>query len=172
MVDQPKYKPLAASELFDDRQSARPIVPGTVAVGALRTDTPYFTGKSGGKLVDTLPVAVTKELLARGQQRFNIYCSPCHGQDGYGQGMIVRRGFRAPPSYHIDRLRNAPIGHFFDVMTNGFGVMPSYAVQVPVADRWAIAAYVRTLQFSQFAPVALAPPAVQQKLEGEKQGGQ
>ncbi len=172
MVDQPKYKPLAQSDLFDNHQAARPLVSGTVAREQLRSDTPYFTGKSGGQLVETVPVPVTRELLSRGQQRFNIYCAPCHGRDGYGQGMVVRRGFKTPPSFHIDRLRNGPIGHFFDVETNGFGVMPSYASQIPVADRWAITAYVRALQLSQFAPVAMAPPAVRQKLEAEKDGGQ
>ncbi len=169
MFDQPKYKPLAQSDFFGDERSARPIVPGTVARGHLRADESLYTGKTGGKLVETIPIPVTKEVFLRGQQRFNIFCSPCHGRDGYGTGMVVRRGYQSPPSYHIDRLRQAPAGHFFDVMTNGFGAMPSYGAQVPVMDRWAIAAYIRALQFSQNAPLDAAPQQERQKLQATSQ---
>jgi len=165
MHDQPKYKPYRESELFADQRSARPLVQGTIARGMLREDEGFFTGKSGGGFVAELPVALTPQLLARGQERFEIFCSPCHGRTGRGDGMVVRRGFKQPPSYHIDRLRAVPVGYFFDVMTNGFGAMPDYATQVPPADRWAIAAYVRTLQYSQYAPVADVPPDKRGELE-------
>jgi mono/diheme cytochrome c family protein len=155
MFNQPKTKPLAQSDFFDDGRSARPSVEGTVARGELRADRVFYTGIGpNGKFVGTLPVPLTKDLLLRGQERFNIFCSPCHGRVGDGRGMIVQRGFKQPPSYHIDRLRAQPIGYFFDVMTNGFGQMSSYAAQVPPADRWAIAAYIRALQLSQNAPLA------------------
>jgi mono/diheme cytochrome c family protein len=168
MADQPRYKPLAQSAFFGDDRSARPLVPGTVARGYLNADEQFYTGKSGGEPITTLPVPLTKELLARGQERFNIFCSPCHDRTGNGEGMIVLRGYRPPPSYHIDRLRQAPVGHFFDVMTNGFGAMPDYATQVAPADRWAIAAYIRALQLSQNATLADVPPEERQKLEGQK----
>ncbi len=168
MADQPRYQPLQRSTFFGDERSARPLPPGTVARGELREGALY-TGKSNGALVNTLPLPLTLALLERGQERFDIFCSPCHGRVGTGDGMIVRRGYRRPPSYHIDRLRQAPIGHFFDVITNGFGGMPSYAAQVPPEDRWAIAAYTRALQLSQEAPLADLPPAEQQRLQGEKQ---
>ena len=168
MADQPRYKPLAQSSFFGDDRSARPLVPGTVARGYLNADEQFYTGKSGGEPITTLPVPLTKELLARGQERFNIFCSPCHDRTGNGEGMIVLRGYRPPPSYHIDRLRQAPVGHFFDVMTNGFGAMPDYATQVAPADRWAIAAYIRALQLSQNATLADVPPEERQKLEGQK----
>jgi mono/diheme cytochrome c family protein len=159
MHDQPKYRPFRGSELFDDQRSARPLVAGTVARGSLREDEVYFTGKQGRDFVSELPASVklTPELLARGQQQFQIYCTPCHGRTGRGDGMVVRRGFKAPVSYHTDRLRTIPIGYFYDVMTNGFGAMADYAAQVAPADRWAIAAYIRTLQYSQYAPVADVP---------------
>ena len=169
MADQPRYQPLQKSTFFGDERSARPLPPGTVARGELRLDDALSTGKSSGVLVDTLPIPLTLALLERGQERFDIFCSPCHGRVGNGDGMIVRRGFRPPPSYHIDRLRQAPIGHFFDVMTNGFGAMPSYAAQVPLQDRWAIAAYIRALQLSQHATLADLPPAERQRLLGERQ---
>ena len=158
MHDQPKYRPLRGSELFADGRSARPLVPGTVARGTLREDAAFFTGKVGGDFVTEIPVEVTSELLARGRSEFQVFCSPCHGRTGRGDGMVVQRGFKNPPSYHVDRLRQMPIGYFYDVMTSGFGAMPDYAAQVPPEDRWAIAAYVRTLQYSQYAPVADVPP--------------
>jgi len=168
MADQPRYKPLQQSTFFGDDRSARPLEPGTVAQGRLKADERFYTGKSGGALITSLPVPLTKELLARGQERFNIFCSPCHDRTGSGNGMVVQRGYLRPPSYHIDRLRQAPIGHFFDVMTNGFGAMPDYAAQIPPADRWAIATYIRALQSSQNATLADVPPEARQQLEGKK----
>ncbi len=132
-----------------------------MARGHLDADTYFYTGKIGSNDGDYLPFPVTEEVLARGQQRFNIYCSPCHGELGDGNGMIVQRGYKHPPSYHIDRLRKAPIGYFFDVMTNGFGAMPDYSQQVQPADRWAIAAYIRALQLSQHATEADVPAGTQ-----------
>ena len=169
MHDQPRYKPLAASSFFPDGASARPLVADTVPRGHLDEDVELYTGKTaGGKLVDAFPVPVTAETLKRGQERFDIYCSPCHDRTGSGRGMAVRRGFKQPPSYHLDRLRQAPPGHFFDVMTNGFGAMPDYRSQVGTMDRWAIAAYIRVLQRSQDATLADVPPDVAAKL---KSGG-
>ena len=167
MHDQPKYKALAPSSFFSDGRSARPLVPGTVARGDLREDTDLYQGKVDGKLVDTFPFPVTKQILVRGQERYNIYCVPCHDLIGNGQGMVVRRGFRAPPSYHIERLRQAPAGYFYDVITNGFGAMQDYSVQVPVSDRWAIVAYIRALQLSQHAGLNDVPEADRGKLNGE-----
>jgi len=165
MHDQPKYRPLRESEMFADGRSARPLVEGTVARGSLREDTAYFTGKSGGQYLTRIPVEITPALLARGQERFQIFCSPCHGRTGRGDGMVVQRGYKAPSSYHVDRLRALPIGYFYDVITNGFATMPDYASQVPPADRWAIAAYIRVLQFSQHAPVAEIPAERRPQLE-------
>ena len=164
MADQPRYEPLARSTFFDDNRAARPLEEGTVARGQLRNDQHLYTGKEGGKLVDTFPFSVTLERLARGQERYNIFCSPCHDRVGTGQGMIVRRGYRAPASFHIDRLREAPPGYFFDVMTNGFGVMSDYAQQVHPEDRWAIVAYIRALQLSQHATLADVPKDQRQQL--------
>ena len=157
MHNQPKYIPLRSSDFFDDGRSARMPVSGTVARGQLREDTYFYTGKIGKADGDRLPLKVDRAVLQRGQQRFNIYCAPCHSPTGDGDGMIVQRGFRRPPSFHEDRLRQAAIGHYFDVMTNGFGAMPDYAVQVMPADRWAIAAYIRALQLSQNATLADVP---------------
>jgi mono/diheme cytochrome c family protein len=155
MHDQPKYKPLRESEIFADKRSARPLVEGTIARGALREDAAFYTGKTGKGFVSELPVKLTPQLLERGRTEFQVFCAPCHGRTGRGDGMIVRRGFKKPSSYHVDRLRQMPIGYFYDVITIGFGAMPDYAAQVAPADRWAIAAYVRTLQFSQYAPAAV-----------------
>ena len=179
MQDQPKMRPLRASTFFSDGLSARQPVEGTVPRGFLRTDTALFTGKKNKNLsnisanaaptpagpqpsaaapsgqnafpddVDTFPFPITEDTVRRGQQRYDIFCSVCHGKTGYGDGMIVRRGFRRAASFHDDRLRTAPVGHFFDAITNGWGAMPSYAPQIPVQDRWAIIAYVRALQASQ-----------------------
>jgi mono/diheme cytochrome c family protein len=161
MQEMPYQRPLVESDFYADRRSERPIIPGTVARGHLDADTYFYTGKIGSNDGDYLPMPVTADLMARGQQRFNIYCSPCHGEAGDGNGMIVQRGYKHPPSYHIDRLRRAPIGYFFDVMTNGYGAMPDYAEQIPAADRWAIAAYIRALQLSQHASEADVPPGTQ-----------
>lgn len=161
MQDQPYQRPLVASDFYADHRSARPIVAGTVARGHLDADTYFYTGKIGSNDGDYLPFPATEQVLARGQQRFNIYCSPCHGELGDGNGMIVQRGYKHPPSYHVDRLRKAPIGYFFDVMTNGYGAMPDYSEQVQPADRWAIAAYIRALQLSQHASEADVPAGTQ-----------
>jgi mono/diheme cytochrome c family protein len=158
MHDQPRFKPLAESDFYADLRSARPPVEGTVARGQLHEDTYFYTGKMGNNPGDYLPFAANEEVLARGRERFNIYCAPCHSRTGDGNGMIVQRGFRAPPSYHTERLRKAPLGYFFDVMTNGFGAMPEYASQIPVHDRWCIVAYIRALQLSQDATPADVPP--------------
>jgi mono/diheme cytochrome c family protein len=166
MHRQNKMKPFRGTTLFADGTSARPLPAGTVARGFLREDRAFYAGQGpDGKFVATLPVPVTSRLLARGQQRFDIYCSPCHGRTGLGLGMVVERGFKHPPSFHIDRLRNERIGYFFDVMTNGFGQMSSYASQVPPEDRWAIAAWIRALQLSQNAPAALLTSKEREQLE-------
>jgi mono/diheme cytochrome c family protein len=157
MHNQPKYRGLRASTFFADGSSARPLVEGTVARGTLQEDEAFFTGKIDKATVKDLPFAVDEALLNRGQERFNIYCTPCHGKTGTGNGMAVQRGFRQPPSFHIDRLRQADAGYFFDVITNGFGVMPDYRVQVAPRDRWAIVAYIRALQLSQHAAAADVP---------------
>jgi hypothetical protein len=157
MHDQPRFKPLAKSDFYPDLRSARPPVEGTVARGQLHEDTYFYTGKVGSNPGDYMPFPVTEAVLARGRQRFDIYCSPCHSRLGDGNGMIVQRGFRSPPSYHTQRLRNAPLGYFFDVMTNGFGAMPEYATQIPPEDRWAIVSYIRALQLSQNATSADVP---------------
>ena len=171
MHDQPKLKPYRSSEFFADGSGMRALPVHTVARGSLQEDTHFFTGRmADGSMATELPMSMTKALLKRGQDRFTIYCTPCHGQVGDGRGMVVRRGYKQPTSYHDERLRQVPIGYFFDVMTNGFAVMPSYAPQVPPADRWAIAAYIRALQLSQRVDAASltaeqraaldAPPAV------------
>jgi len=154
MQDQPKFKPQRGSDFFADGRSNRPEVEGTIARGSLDEDTAYYDGKDAqGNDIAEFPLAVDKAFIERGQQRYDAYCSPCHGRIGNGLGMIVRRGFKQPPSYHIDRLRTAPVGHFYDVVTNGYGAMLNYAAQVQVRDRWAIVAYIRALQYSQNANV-------------------
>ena len=164
MHDQPRYEPLEASAFFTDGLSSRPLVPGTVPRGGLREDAHLYTGRIGDDLAADLPMPLTSELLARGRGRFEIYCTPCHGDLGNGQGMVVQRGFPAPRSFHEDRLRGEPVGYFYDVMTNGFGRMQDYSAQVPVTDRWAIAAYIRALQLSQGAPVELLSAEDRRKL--------
>jgi mono/diheme cytochrome c family protein len=155
---QPRYNPLAKSDFFADGRAARPAIVGTVARGDLQENAYFYTGKVEDTPGDYLPFPVTAEVLARGRERFNIYCAPCHSRLGDGNGMIPQRGFRHPPSYHIERLRKAPLGYFFDVMSNGFGAMPDYASQIPPRDRWAIVAYIRALQLSQAATQADVPP--------------
>ena len=164
MHNQPKSIPLRESAFFRNGSSARPLVEDTVARGTLQEDEAFFTGKSFGVEVTTLPFALTKDVLDRGENRYNIFCSPCHDLAGTGQGMIVRRGYRQPPTFHSDRIRQAAIGHFFDVITNGFGAMPDYRAQIAPRDRWAIAAYVRALQLSQHATAAELPAEDRQKL--------
>jgi mono/diheme cytochrome c family protein len=150
MQDQPKYKPQRPSDFFADGRSGRPEVDGTVARGQMHEDTAFYEGKDArGEDVAAFPVPVDKAFIERGQGRYDIYCAPCHGRIGNGLGMIVRRGFKQPPSYHIERLRTAPVGHFYEVITNGYGAMLNYASQVQPRDRWAIIAYIRALQFSQ-----------------------
>jgi mono/diheme cytochrome c family protein len=173
MQDQPKYLTYRGSETFGDSLSSRTPVEGTVARGYLREDEAYYTGKMAGGAtaaastdtskkgatneVNEFPFPITRDIMDRGQERYNIFCSPCHGVLGDGRGMIVNRGFRQPPTYHQDRLRTATLGHFYDVITNGFGVMPDYAMQIPPHERWAVIAYIRALQYSQNAKLADVP---------------
>src|SRR6187549_3879961 len=171
MHNQHKVKTLAASDFFADGQGARPLPAHTVARGDQLVGFVYSSLDEANKPVDRLPMPLTRELLLRGQERFNIFCSPCHDRLGTGRGMIVLRGYKQPTSYHIERLRNAPVGYFVNVMTEGFGVMPSYAPQVPVEDRWAIAAYIRVLQYSQNARLADLPPADRRKVEADLSQG-
>jgi mono/diheme cytochrome c family protein len=158
MHDQPKYVPFREATFFTDQRSARPFVAGTVARGQLREDALLHTGKLNGVHATVFPFAIDARVMARGRERYDIYCAPCHGRTGEGDGMIVRRGYRRPPTFHQDRLRESPFGHFFDVITNGFGAMPDYASQIRAEDRWAIVAYVRALQVSAHATVADVPP--------------
>jgi mono/diheme cytochrome c family protein len=178
MANQPKFIPLRQNTFYADGLSSRPLVEGTVPRGYLRADTDYFTGKysvppsqplhSNGKGpfknvptttkdVEDFPFVISHEILNRGQERFDIFCAPCHGRLGDGEGMVSRRGFRHPPSYHTEQLRKAPVGHFYDVITNGFGAMQDYATQIAPEDRWAIVAYIRALQLSQNATLAEVP---------------
>ena len=160
---QPKYLPYAPTQFFHDGRSERPPVEGTVARGQLRLDELLYTGKENGVESNRFPFPITRADLERGRERFNIFCTPCHDYTGSGNGMIVERGFPHPPSYHIDRLRNAPVGHFFDVMTNGFGAMYSYGSRLDPQDRWRVAAYIRALQLSQNATIEDVPANERQK---------
>ncbi len=183
MARQPRYDPLEKSDFFADGRSARPLEPDTVARGQLRADREFYTGRHGSKAerelisalvdaalagdlsavlagvgtysvyVDEFPIPITRPVLERGRERFGIFCAVCHGSLGDGKGKVVERGYVKPPSYHIDRLRKAPVGYYFEVITNGYGAMPDHASQVPPRDRWAIIAYIRALQFSQHVPV-------------------
>jgi len=166
MHDQPRFEPLEGSTFFQDGRASRPLVEGTVARGQLHLDEHLYTGKVAGEFAKTFPFQISKEVLERGQQRYNIYCSPCHDKVGAGRGMIVQRGFRPPQSYHIDRLRDAPPGYFFDVITNGFGAMYSYADRISPKDRWAIIAYIRVLQLSQNATIDDVPEEQRRQLLG------
>ena len=164
MHNQPHLKPLAESDFYGDLRSARPPVEGTVARGHLEADSYFYSGMLPGTNTpgDYMPFAITNQVLARGRQRFDIYCAPCHSRLGDGNRIVPSRGFaRKPPSYHIERLRKAPLGYFFDVMTHGFGMMQDYAAQVSPQDRWAIVAYIRALQLSQNASLAEIPPGQQ-----------
>jgi mono/diheme cytochrome c family protein len=167
MQNEPRYKPLAGSDFFSDQRSARPMVEGTVARGHLRIDEARYTGKIDGEDIEQFPIPIAKADIERGQTRFNIYCTPCHGRLGDGNGMVVLRGFRQPPSYYSDRLVHAPVGHYFDVVTNGFGAMPSYASRVEPDDRWRVVAYIRALQLSESATQADVPPDQLQTLKVE-----
>jgi mono/diheme cytochrome c family protein len=155
---QPRVNPLAKSDFFPDQRGARPLIEGTVARGELHADTYFYTGKINGNPGDYMPFPVTREVLNRGRERFNIYCSPCHSVLGDGNGFIPSRGFsRKPPSYHTARLEKAPLGYFYDVISNGFGIMSDYSAQIPPQDRWNIVAYIRALQLSQNATKADVP---------------
>jgi mono/diheme cytochrome c family protein len=171
MHDAPRLDPYEASSSFADGRASRNLPVGTVARGWLREDEALYTGKVNGQLVDTFPFAISHDDMARGQQRFNVYCTPCHGRLGDGNGMVVQRGLRQAASYHQDRLREEKIGYFFDVITNGFGAMQGYAEQVPVRDRWLIAAYVRALQLSQNAKVDDVPADKRGELDGAASHG-
>ena len=163
---QPRQNPLSYSDFYADHRSARPPVEGTVARGQLNADTYFYTGKIGSNPGDEMPFPVTKEVLERGRERYDIYCAPCHSRVGDGNGLVPSRGFaRKPPSYHIPRLQKAPLGYFYDVMTNGFGIMPDYAAQITPEDRWNIVAYIRALQLSQNATSADVPEG--QKIPSE-----
>lgn len=177
MHDQLKYEPLEKSEMFEDGLASRHPVKGTIARGQLKADRSYYFGReplteplegpddgSVGELVASFPHPVDQKMMRRGRQRFDIFCSPCHGQTGNGDGMIVRRGYRQPPSLHSDKVKNAKVGHLYDVIRRGFGVMPAYATMVPVEDRWAIVAYIRALQLSKSATLDDVPPAERAKL--------
>ncbi len=165
MHDQPKFTAHEPSDFFADRRSARPLVEGTIAQGHLNEDELMYTGRVAGQPATVFPFAIDDAAMRRGRERYDIFCSPCHGLTGEGDGMVVQRGYRRPPSFHMDRLRQAAPGHLYDVITNGFGAMPDYAVQIPVRDRWAIAAYMRALQLSQNASVAQLPPDAQGRLK-------
>jgi mono/diheme cytochrome c family protein len=177
MYEQPRYEPYEPSAFFEDGTSARPLVAGTVPRDDPRGGPPagasadvFYSGWEKGRLAETVPFSVDRAVLERGQQRYRIYCTPCHGESGDGRGIVVRRGFNPPPPYFSDELRRQPIGHFFDVMTRGYGTMYSYAARVPPRDRWAIAAYIRVLQLSQHAVAAELPPEDRNQLPAEAQG--
>ncbi len=165
MSNQPKAKPYSGTEFFNDGTSARPLPLHSVPHGEGRADDAFYTGLTNNTLVAQLPMQLTPELFSRGRERFDIHCAICHGLTGDGRGQVVERGFPAPPSLHLERLRNAPIGHFYDVISNGYGVMYPYASRVEPNDRWAIAAYIRALQLSQNAKVSGFPPNERQQLE-------
>jgi mono/diheme cytochrome c family protein len=171
MHDQPKYTALQETDFFADGQASRPPVSNTVARGQLNEDMLLTTGKVGADDATVFPFPVTEQVMARGRERFNVFCSPCHGQTGLGDGMIVRRGYRRPPALGEQRLIDSPVGHIFDVITNGFGAMPDYADQVPVNDRWAITAYVRALQLSTHASIDDVPAADRARLDENRTSG-
>jgi mono/diheme cytochrome c family protein len=164
MQDQPRFRPFRSSSFFTDGRSERPLVPGTVARGRLDEDELFHTGKVAGKPAETFPFAVTAEILARGRDRYDIFCAPCHGRVGDGDGAVVERGMRRPPSFHVERLVKAPPGYFVDVVANGFGAMFDQADRIDASDRWAIAAYVRALQRSQNAKLEDVPQAERAQL--------
>jgi mono/diheme cytochrome c family protein len=164
MADQPHQRPLEVSNFFDDGMASRPLEPGTVARTGREQDSYMLSGKIDGKLADAFPFEITMDVLKRGQERYEIFCSPCHDRLGTGQGMIVRRGFTPARSFHELRLRDAPAGHYFEIMTQGFGPMPSYANQLSEQDRWAVIAYIRALQFSRNARINELPPEDREKL--------
>lgn len=163
--DGARLKPLESNVFFENSQSARPLVDNTVARGYLWTDPELYRGQTAdGQLVEVFPFEITPAILERGQERYNIYCSPCHGMVGDGQGLVVQRGFKQPSSFHIDRLREAPVGYYYSAITHGFGAMYSYASRVEPEDRWAIIAYIRALQLSQNATLSDVPPDLREDL--------
>ncbi len=171
MHNQAKYRPLRETPFFADHRTSRPLIPGTVARGKLGDDKLLTTGRDGDKSSDVFPFPVTAEVLARGRERFNIYCTPCHGRTGDGRGMVVQRGYKQPPALYDPRLRDLNVGYFFNVITSGFGVMPSYAPQVPVNDRWAIISYIRALQLSRNAKFDDLTQEEKSRLTKESSGG-
>ena len=164
MQDQPRFRPFRPSAFFQDGRSARPLVPGTIARGGLEEDDHLHRGKIDGQLAESFPFAITSQILERGRDRYDIFCAPCHGRVGDGDGMIVQRGMRRPPSIHIERLRKSPPGYFFDVITNGFGAMVDLSDRLSAEDRWAITAYVRALQRSQSSGLEDVPPEERERL--------
>jgi hypothetical protein len=172
MHNQPKYRGLRPSTFFADGSSARPLVEGTIARGTLEDDDAFYTGKVDSAMVKEFPFPIDEKVLDRGQERYNIYCSPCHDRTGSGNGIVVQRGFKQPPSYHIERLRQADVGYFFDVITNGFGAMPDYRAQVAPRDRWAIIAYIRALQYARHAPAVDIPGGDPTKIPPPSSGGE
>lgn len=172
MYDQPKFEPYEKTTFFGDNRSARELVPGTVPVGHLREDDAFYRGRDeNGDFLTEIPIEVTREVVLRGQDRFRIYCTPCHGESGYGNGMIVQRGYKQPSNYHTDDLRSnpdKPAGYIFDVISNGFGVMSGYSYQLKPEDRWAVVAYIRALQLSQYARSATLPEEDRTHLEALK----
>jgi mono/diheme cytochrome c family protein len=168
MHDQPKYVPLRESDFFGDMRSARPLPVGVVARDHLNEDTYLYTGKINGNLGTVFPFPITDEDMKRGQERYTIYCTPCHSPLGDGNGTVVQRGYKRPPAYTDPKVLNTPIGHYFDVMTNGYGAMPDYSSQVSAEDRWRIAAYIKALQLSQQATLADVPPAERNNLQEPK----
>ncbi len=165
MHQAPRYDPLGPSTFFSDGRSERPMIAGTVPHGELRTDELRYTGKINGVTADEFPFPITRQDLERGRQRFNIYCSPCHDYTGSGHGVVVQRGLLQPPSYHSEKLMKMPVGNFFEVITNGYGQMYSYASRVAPDDRWRIAAYIRALQLSENATLNDVPPDQRQELQ-------
>jgi len=172
MYDQPKYDAYDPSTFFKDGSSSRQQIDGTVARGDLEADSLYYTGKIDGKDADVFPFAVDRELLELGRERYLIYCSPCHGRAGDGRGMVVRRGFSPPPTFHSEYLYKKPVGHLYNVITHGYGAMYSYAARVPVRHRWAITAYIRAMQYSRQASPDDLTPAEQKFLASPPPAGQ
>lgn len=168
MADQPRYDPLEASKFFPDGQSARPLVEGTVARGQLKDDEQFFNGGTDTAVATEFPLPVTIEVLQRGQERYEIYCTPCHDRTGSGNGMIVRRGYSRPPSLHNEILNKRPVGHLFRVISLGMGAMPAYGGQITAQDRWAIIAYIKALQLSQNAKLDDVPSTQRDQLAGSK----
>ncbi len=172
MQDQPRYKPLGASRFFADGRDARPIPPGTIARDELNDTDSFHTGEANGAFLDTIPLKIDSKLLHRGQERFDIYCSPCHGRTGDGNGMVAKRGVKIPADFHTGRLREVPPGYIYQVIKNGYGAMGDYGDQIPVRDRWAIVAYVRALQLSRDASLNDVPAKQRGQLSGLDQPGQ